>query len=81
MGELRRAVDEIYRDLASLAPSLTDEQLGMPNTLELTRRRFPTFGDFACYIMTGHLGYHLGQLAGWRGAAGLPLRPGATSAV
>ena len=60
---------------------LNDEQLRMPNPLDSTRTRFPTLGDFACYIMTGHLGYHLGQLSGWRGAAGLPLRPGAASAV
>ena len=81
MTELRTAFDAIYRDLPIIAPTLTKEVLEAANSLEFTRGRFPTFGAFACYIMTGHLGYHLGQLSGWRSAAGLPLRPGAAGAI
>jgi hypothetical protein len=43
--------------------------------------KFPTFGHFATYIMTGHLGYHLGQLSAWRAAAGMRIRPAAAAAV
>lgn len=81
MSALRETFEKVYLDLAASAPSLTDEQLAMPNPLELTRARFPTFGDFATFIMTAHLGYHLGQLTGWRAAAAMPLRPGALSAI
>lgn len=71
MDALRTAFDAIYRDLAAAAPTLTPEVLAAPNPFEPGRARFPTFGEFLTWVMTGHLGYHLGQLYGWRGAAGL----------
>lgn len=71
MDALRTAFDDIYRDLASTAPTLAPELLATPNPYEPGRGRFATFGEFIKWIMTGHLGYHLGQLYGWRGAAGL----------
>jgi hypothetical protein len=77
MSELRSAVSKIYHDLAAAAPSMSEELLAAPNPLPYTRDAFASFGDFACYIMTGHLGYHLGQLVEWRSAVGLALRPGA----
>ena len=80
MSELREAVQKIYQDLAAVGPSIPNEMLASPNPLALTRDEFPTFGDFACYIMTGHLGYHLGQLAGWRSAVGLAVRTGVVQA-
>ena len=81
MSDLRRAFDEIYRDLAAAAPTVSAEVLDSVNPVEFARGRFPTFGEFLCYIMTGHLGYHLGQLSEWRSAVGLPLRPGAKAAI
>jgi hypothetical protein len=81
MQELRTAFGEVYRDLAAIAPGLSAEVLAADNPLAYSRARFPTFGEFLTYIMTGHLGYHLGQLSGWRAAAGMALRPGATSPV
>jgi DinB family protein len=81
MEELRATFERVYVDLVSLAPNLPDGLLNSVNPLEYTRERFPTTGQFIAYIMTGHLGYHLGQLSGWRAAAGLPVRPGATSEV
>jgi len=80
MHELTSAFAAVYRDLAAIAPDVSAELLAAPNPLEYTRNRFPTFGEFLVYIMSGHLGYHLGQLSGWRAAARLPLRPGAASA-
>ena len=79
MAKLRDAFNAVYLDLIGAAPTLSAEMLAGPNPFEPARPRFATFGEFATWIMTGHLGYHLGQLSGWRAAAGLPLRPGAIS--
>jgi hypothetical protein len=79
MVELRDAFNAVYVDLAAAAPTFSAELLAGPNPFEPSRPRFSNFGEFALWIMTGHLGYHLGQLSGWRAAAGLPLRPGARS--
>jgi hypothetical protein len=81
MAELRAAFENVYRDLAAAAPTWSPELLASVNPRQFARGRFPTFGEFATYIMTGHLGYHLGQLVGWRAAAGLALRPGAKSPI
>ena len=79
MAELREAFTAIYSDLAHVAPSFSAELLATENPFEPARPRFATFGEFLTWMMTGHLGYHLGQLSEWRAAAGMPLRPGATS--
>lgn len=71
MQALRAAFSGIYMDLAAVAPSLPQELLATANPFEPARFRFATLGDFATWIMTGHLGYHLGQLSGWRATAGL----------
>ena len=62
----------VYRDFAAKAPTAAADTLGAPNPFEPARPAFPTGGDFARYLLTGHLGYHLGQLSIWRRAAGLP---------
>jgi hypothetical protein len=59
----------VYRDLVANAASATDETLALQNPYETARPAFPTSGDFAAYILTGHLGFHLGQLSIWRQAA------------
>ncbi len=63
LADLGSAFRNVYADLASIASNQTDEVLGAPNPFEPVRDRLPTMGDFATWIMTGHLGYHLGQLA------------------
>lgn len=77
MAELTTVLDAVYRDLAAIAPTLSDELLNGVNPLEYSRHRFPTARGFFSHIMTSHLGYHLGQLSGWRAAAGMEMRPGA----
>ena len=42
-----------------------------PNPSEKRRKRFPTVGDLAVFLMTSHEMLHLGQLAAWRRAMGL----------
>lgn len=64
------AVRAVYQDLAANAPNAAAEVVGQPNPFEAARGSFPTAGDFAQYIMSGHFGYHLGQLSIWRAAAG-----------
>ena len=71
MDPLRSTLVEIYQDLAACAPTIPDDLLDAANPFESARVSFPSLRAFAVYLMTAHLGYHLGQLEGWRVAAGL----------
>ena len=65
----------VYTDLLTTAASADPAKLSMANPYEPARGGFATAGDFVIYMMTGHLSYHLGQLAEWRTAAGLGKLP------
>ena len=69
MPELVGTFRSVYGDLIANAPNVPAETLSAENPLERARARFPTAGEFAEYLLTGHLGYHLGQLSMWRAAA------------
>jgi hypothetical protein len=69
MQELIDTFRAIYEDLVTNAPAASPEALAAPNPFEAARQAFPTAGSFAVYLLTGHLGYHLGQLSIWRAAA------------
>lgn len=69
MRDLVAAFDAVYRDLIAMAPTAPADTLALPNPYEPARGAFPTAGSFVVYILTGHLGYHLGQLSIWRAAA------------
>lgn len=71
MAEMREGFRVVYDDLCVALPVADGSLLAVPNPFEPARAAFPTAGDFVAYLATGHLGYHLGQLVGWRGAAGL----------
>lgn len=71
MVELRDAVGRVYRDFFNEAPNAAQEVLATPNPYTPALGAFPTAGDFAAYLMTGHLAHHLGQLGSWHAAAGL----------
>jgi len=71
MADLTRAFREIYTDLCDAIANPDEASLSAPNPFEPARPAFPTGREFVPYIMTGHLGYHLGQLGDWRRAAGL----------
>jgi hypothetical protein len=71
MAELLSHFRAVYADLQEAFPAANAEALGAVNPYEPGRAAFPTAGEFVAYMMTGHLGYHLGQLHGWRAAAGL----------
>jgi hypothetical protein len=69
MRELIDVFRRVYEDLGANAAAAPPEALSAPNPFEPTRTAFPSAGSFAAFIMTGHLGYHLGQLSMWRAAA------------
>lgn len=47
-------------------------KLEEPNPVADMRSVLPTFGDFTAHLLTSHEGTHLGQIAAWRNAVGLP---------
>jgi hypothetical protein len=71
MPELIAAFRAVYTDLCTTLPAAAPSALAAPNAYTPSLKDFPTAGDFVTYLMTGHLGYHLGQLSAWRAAAGL----------
>jgi hypothetical protein len=70
MVELRTAFENVYGDLIKIAPTISPEVLAGPSPFQQTADRFPTLGAFLTWIMTGHLGYHLGQLSEWKATRG-----------
>jgi hypothetical protein len=71
MADMLRVFLDVYRDLPDALLNADGALLGTPNPFEPARPAFPTAREFVPYIMTGHFGYHLGQLGDWRRAAGL----------
>lgn len=69
MSALLDCLYAIYTDLAANAPGASAAALAAPNPFEPARGAFPTAGAFVEYLLTGHLGYHLGQLSIWRAVA------------
>jgi hypothetical protein len=63
MAELVERFRAVYTDFAQQAPRSVSPRLDEPNAYEPARPAFPTGRDFARYLLTGHLAYHLGQLA------------------
>lgn len=74
LAELCAVTPEIYTGLFATAERVSPEALAIANPYEAARNGFPTVGDFVAYLASGHFGYHLGQLALWRAAVGLPAR-------
>ena len=75
---LRDSAHAVYARLCEVAPDADPALLMLENPYTPARASFSTAGDFVGYMISGHLGYHLGQLVAWRAAAGLG-RPGAVT--
>jgi hypothetical protein len=75
MRELADVFERVFRDLADSAAGVDPQRLAIENPIAFTRDAFPTSGDFIAYLMSGHMGYHVGQLVAWRSAAGLGRLP------
>ena len=71
-AELVRAVDEGYLQVRQKAASVSAEQLSRPTTSPRARETLPTFKEMVTFLLTGHLGVHLGQLSLWRRMIGQP---------
>lgn len=71
MAQLCETIANVYRDFFVNGPAAQPDVLAVPNPFTPALGAFPTAGDFASYLMTGHLAHHLGQLASWRAAANL----------
>lgn len=70
MAELREAFWKVHNDLLLLAET-NPASLAADNPFAPARAAFPSAGDFVEYLLSAHLGYHLGQIVGWRAAAGM----------
>lgn len=75
MATLRDTMRNIYADLFTAGPEAASDVLALPNAYTPALEAFPSAGEFAAYLMTGHLAHHLGQLSAWHLAAGLSRGP------
>jgi len=71
-GELLRAVEHGFDRLRQQVASAAPDQLSQPTTNPYTKELLPTVKDGVAFLLTGHLGVHLGQLSTWRRLIGLP---------
>ena len=67
LDELAAQHQRVAEALAAADPAVFDR----PHPGEKTRKRFPTVGDYAVFLVSSHEGAHLGQIAAWRRAMGL----------
>ena len=67
LAELAAQHERVAEAIASADPALFDRE--HPN--EGARKRFPTIGDYAVFLISSHEGSHLGQITAWRRAMGL----------
>lgn len=70
--ELLRAIEEGYLQARQKAAAATPEQLSRPTTSPRLKQTLPTFKEMVTFLLTGHMGVHLGQLSSWRRMLDLP---------
>jgi hypothetical protein len=70
--ELVRAVEQSYERLRKAAATAGPERLSQPTTNPRMKDNLPTLKDAIAFLLTGHMGVHLGQLSTWRRMIGLP---------
>jgi hypothetical protein len=71
-AELLRAVEQGYQQARERAGAASPEQLARPTTNPRAKEALPTLMELAAFMLTGHMGVHLGQLSSWRRMIGLP---------
>ncbi len=69
--EILRVLELEHVRIAKALPQADPAFLAQPHPNEKRRGHFPTVGDFAIFLVTGHEMDHLGQIAAWRRAMGL----------
>jgi hypothetical protein len=70
--ELIGAIEGGFQRLREQAAAATPAQLSQPSPNPRTKEQLPTVKDALAFLLTGHLGVHLGQLSMWRRMIGLP---------
>ena len=70
--ELLREVEQGFERLRQTIATATPEQFAKPSTNPRTKDALPTIKDGVAFLLTGHLGVHLGQFSTWRRMIGLP---------
>lgn len=70
--ELLQAVEKGFERLQELIANTPPEQFTKPSTNPYTKEALPTIRDGVAFLLTGHLGVHLGQFSTWRRMIGLP---------
>jgi hypothetical protein len=71
-AELLTALEQGFERLRQKAAAATPEQLSQPTTNPRIKDALPTAKEFAAFLLTGHMGGHLGQLSSWRRMIGMP---------
>lgn len=69
---LLKAVEQGYQQVRERAASASADVLARPTTIERAKQTLPTSKELLAFILTGHMGIHLGQLSSWRRMIGLP---------
>lgn len=69
--ELLRVLDEQFCRACDLAANATHEQVSLPNPHPRLKDSLTTIRDVFAFLLTAHLGLHLGQLSAWRRMTGL----------
>ncbi len=70
--DLWRAVEQGYQQVRQKAATASPEQLSRPTTNPRAKETLPTLKEMVAFLMSGHMGVHLGQLSSWRRMIGLP---------
>ncbi|MCB0337018.1 MAG: hypothetical protein KDD62_11960 [Bdellovibrionales bacterium] len=61
-----------YRSVIEVLPQIPDSGFFKANPYQDSLDRFPTAGAFVSYLLSGHMGVHLGQVSSWRRVMGYP---------
>jgi hypothetical protein len=69
---LLKALEGGFERVRQRLPAATPEQLAQPTKNPRMREGLPTVKEGLTFLLTGHLGLHLGQLSSWRRLIGLP---------
>lgn len=69
--ELVRDFEQSYEQLRKAVAAATPEQLSKPTTNQRMKEILPTAAEMLTFLLTGHVGVHLGQLSTWRRLIGM----------
>lgn len=70
--ELLLTLERTFEEARRLAVLVAPEQLAAAHANPAFAEAMPHVGDLCTFLLTSHLGVHLGQLSAWRRMIGLP---------